>query len=83
MLQVNDDALVFRRWLPQYAQDGTYLDASTALYVVDLTNPDSPALASTLITDALDAWWGNMRTVGDELYVGHYEWVVTSSTRST
>jgi hypothetical protein len=75
VLQVNENALVFRRWLPRYAQDGAYLDSSTALYVVDLTNPDSPSLASTLITDKLDAWWGNMRTVKDKLYVGHYEWV--------
>lgn len=74
-LQVNNDALVFRRWLPQYAKDGTYLDSSTALYVVDLANPDAPSLASTLITDKLDAWWGNMRTVKDKLYVSHYDWV--------
>lgn len=75
VLQVNGDALVFRRWLPQYAKDGTYLDSSTALYVVDLSQPDTPTLASTLITDKLDAWWGNMRTVKDKLYVGHYEWL--------
>jgi hypothetical protein len=74
VLQVGNDALVFRRWLPQYAQDGTYVDSSTALYVVDLSKPDAPSLASTLITDQLDAWWGNMRTVKDKLYVGHYEW---------
>ena len=75
VLQVNSDALVFRRWLPQYAKDGTYVDSSTALYVVDLANPDAPSLASTLITDKLDAWWGNMRTVKDKLYVSHYDWV--------
>ena len=74
VVQVGNDALAFKRWLPQYASDGTYLDAATALYVVDLANPDQPTLASTTITSDLNAWWGNMRAVQDKLYTGHYEW---------
>jgi hypothetical protein len=74
-VQVDGDALVFRRWIPQYASDGTYLDASTQLYVVDLSNPDQPSIASTTITDDTTSWWGNLRAVGSELYASHYEWV--------
>jgi len=74
-VQVGGDALVFRRWIPQYATDGTYLAASTALYVVDLADPDLPSLASTTITDDPTSWWGNLRAVGSELYASHYEWV--------
>ena len=74
VVQVDGDALVFRRWMPQYAQDGTYLDSSTGLYVVDLSKPDQPSLASTTITSDLNGWWGNMRALQDKLYAGHYEW---------
>ncbi len=74
VVQVEGDALVFRRWLPQYA-NGAYVDSLTGLYVVDLSNPDQPTLASTMITNDLTGWWGNMRAVQDKLYAGHYEWV--------
>ncbi len=74
VVQVEGDALVFRRWLPQYA-NGTYVDSLTGLYVVDLSNPDQPSLASTMITNDVNGWWGNMRAVQDKLYTGHYEWM--------
>ncbi len=74
VIQVDGDALVFRRWLPQYAQNGAYEDTLAAMYVVDLSKPDAPTLASTTITNDLTGWWGNMRAVQDKLYVGHYEW---------
>ncbi|HXU74627.1 MAG TPA: beta-propeller domain-containing protein [Polyangia bacterium] len=74
-VQVNDDALAFRRWEPVYDGNGRYVDSNSYLYVVDLANPDSPSVASTLITDDPDAWWGNMRVVGSTLYTTHYEWL--------
>jgi len=30
--------------------------------------------ASTVIVTDSNAWWGNMRAVGDQLFVSHYEW---------
>jgi len=75
IIQVQGDALAFRRWIPQYASNGTYVDSQTALYVVDLANADQPSIASTS-TDALrNGWWGNMRAIKDKLYAGHYEWL--------
>ncbi|MGZ3428576.1 MAG: hypothetical protein ACXVCV_18110, partial [Polyangia bacterium] len=73
-LQVGNDALAFRRWEPVYDGTGRYVDTNSSLFVVDLSNPDAPAVASTLITDDPDGWWGNMRVVGDTLYTTHYEW---------
>ena len=73
-VQVGNDALAFRRWEPIYDANGRYVDTNSSLYVVDLSNPDAPAMASTLITDDPDGWWGNMRVVGDTLYTTHYEW---------
>lgn len=73
-IQVNGDVLAFRRWSPVYTENGKWR-ADQSLYVVDLKNPDSPALASTLITEDENAWWGNMRAVGDKLYTTHYEWI--------
>jgi hypothetical protein len=73
--QVGSDALAFRRWEPVYDANGTYLDANSQLYVVDLANPDAPAIASTVIQTDAEAWWGNLRVVGDTLYTTHYEWV--------
>ena len=69
------DALVFRRWIPQYnGSNGTYIDTQTALYVVDLSNADQPALSSLTTTELQSGWWGNMRAIEDKLYVSHYEW---------
>jgi hypothetical protein len=75
VVQVGKDALAFRRWQPVYDASGTYLDANSELYVVDLANPDAPAIASTVIQTDPEAWWGNLRVVGDILYTSHYEWV--------
>jgi hypothetical protein len=73
--QVDGDALAFRRWEPVYDPNGTYLDANSDLWVVDLSKPDAPSIASVTIVDDPQAWWGNMRVVGNVLYTGHYEWV--------
>ena len=73
-VQVGNDALAFRRWEPIYDGNGRYVDTNSSLFVVDLSNPDAPTVASTLITDDPDGWWGNMRVVGDTLYTTHYEW---------
>jgi hypothetical protein len=68
------DGLAFRRWEPIYDGQGQYVDENSKFYLVDLANPDAPAIASTIITDFGDGWWGNMRMVGDTLWVSHYEW---------
>jgi len=75
VVQVGQDALALRRWEPRYDANGTYLDANSRLYVVDLANPDAPTLASTVIQTDPRAWWGNLRVVGATLYATHYEWV--------
>jgi hypothetical protein len=73
-VQVEGDALAFRRWEPVYDSSGRWLDSNSSLWVVDLANADAPALASVTITDDPDGWWGNMQVVGTTLYTGHYEW---------
>jgi hypothetical protein len=80
IVQVGADALAFRRWYPQYAPEGadgswTYIDSLDSLFVVDLSNPDQPAIASTTVTDDSTTWWGDMHAVGDTLYTTHYEWL--------
>jgi hypothetical protein len=75
VVQVGSDALAFRRWQPIYAPDGKYLDANSALYVVDLSDPDRPRIASVSVQSDPNAWWGNMRVVGNVLYTTHYDWV--------
>jgi hypothetical protein len=82
MVQVGGDKLAFRRWVPQFGPNGEYVDAYQSLWIVDLSNPDSPNLASTVITRDQDGWWGNMRAVGDTLYTTHYEWVQRPTTSS-
>jgi hypothetical protein len=72
--QVGGDVLAFRRWMPQYWPDGNYADALSSLWVVDIANPDSPQIASTVITQDRDGWWGNMMAIGGQLYTTHYEW---------
>lgn len=74
-VQVGGDVLAFRRWEPVYDANGNYLDANSKLYVVDLSNPDRPVLASVTVQTDPDAWWGNMRVVGDTLWTTDYEWV--------
>jgi hypothetical protein len=77
-IQVGGDVLAFRRWVPTYSPSGLQ-EWDQKLYVVDLADADHPELASTLITPAADAWWGNMRAVGDKLYASHYEWITPPS----
>lgn len=79
VVQVGSDVLAFRRWEPVYDGNGRYVDENSWLFVVDLADPDAPAVASTLITDDPDGWWGNMRVVGSTLYTTHYEWFNHSS----
>ncbi len=74
IVQVGGDVLAFRRWMPQYWPNGTYADALSSLWVVDLANPDAPQIASTVITTDKDGWWGNMKAIGNTLYTTHYEW---------
>ncbi len=57
----------------------TLLDANSALWVVDLSNPDAPSTASVSITDDPNGWWGNMQIAANTLYVGHYEWADRST----
>jgi hypothetical protein len=73
-VQVGDDVLAFRRWTPNYWPNGGYSDGYASLWVVDLSNPDEPGLASTVLTRDRDAWWGNMKAVGNTLYTTHYDW---------
>lgn len=79
VVQVGGDKLAFRRWLPQYDTTGKYVDSLESLYVVDASDPDAPSVASTVVTHDKDGWWGNMRSVGDQLYASHYVWEVQSS----
>jgi hypothetical protein len=72
--QVNGSILAFRRWDPIYNPNGRYVDESSDLFIVDLSNPDSPGVASAVITDDPNGWWGNMQVVGDTLYTTHYVW---------
>jgi hypothetical protein len=82
-VQVGSDALAFRRWEPVYDASGNYVDANSYLYVVDLSNADAPQIASVVITNDPDAWWGNMRVVGQKLYTTHYEWFTKPASGGT
>ncbi len=78
VVQVGGDALAFRRWYPQYApgpNGPVYEDDLDALYVVDLSNPDAPAIASLTVTDDLTTWWGNMKAIGNTLYATDFRWM--------
>jgi hypothetical protein len=74
IVQVEGNALAFRRWHPYWYGDARYADAAQDLFVVDLSNPDSPSVGSTAVTDDPNGWWGNMKVVGDKLYTTHYVW---------
>ena len=79
-VQVGGDALAFRRWEPTYdPATGYRVDQNSALWVVDLTDPDAPSTGSVAITDDGSAWWGNLQVAGDALYAVHYEWVDRST----
>jgi hypothetical protein len=75
VVQVQGDALAFRRWYPVYSADGKYEESKHALYVVDLKDAAAPKIASTAITTDPWGWWGNMRVAGNTLYVSHYDWI--------
>jgi hypothetical protein len=78
VVQVEGDALAFRRWSPVYSygpEGAKYEESKHSLFVVDLKNADAPKFASTTVTSDLYGWWGNMRVAGSTLYVSHYEWV--------
>ena len=77
VVQVENNALAFRRWEPQFNSTGNYVGALSDLFIVDLSNPDAPTLASTTITTDPNGWWGNMQVVGNTLYTTHEEWVQT------
>jgi hypothetical protein len=82
-VQVGGDALAFRRWEPIYDPNGYYIDSNSSLWVVDLRNPDAPTMASLVINDDPNAWWGNMQVVGSTLYTGHYEWFEHDTSQSS
>jgi hypothetical protein len=82
IVQVGKDALAFRRWHSYYSPNWQYVHESSDLYVVDLSNPDAPTVASTVITNDPNGWWGNMQVIGNTLYTTHYVWPQTSGTSS-
>ena len=75
VVQVEGNALAFRRvhwtWDPK---TGTSHGNQT-LYVADLANADAPAVSGAKVTEEDDWWWGNVRAVGNTLYTSHYEWL--------
>jgi hypothetical protein len=78
VVQVDGSTLAFRRWSPQYGANGAagpWDDAASDLFVVDLSNPDKPNIASTVITRDPTGWWGDMHVIGSTLYTTHYEWL--------
>jgi hypothetical protein len=75
IVQVEGDALAFRRWNPTYDANGNYVDSDSQLFVVDLSDPDAPHVASTVVETDPQGWWGDMKVVGDTLYTTHYEWI--------
>ncbi|HEY8073890.1 MAG TPA: beta-propeller domain-containing protein [Labilithrix sp.] len=74
-VQVGKDALAFRRVHGEYNQYTGKYTVESNIFIVDLSNPDAPQISSTAVTPDSDDWWGNMRVVGDTLYLSHYEWV--------
>lgn len=73
-VQVEQDALLLRRWEPSFDDNGSRQDWKHRLYVLDLKNPNEPKMASTLVTNDQTGWWGNLRVVGNQVYSTHYEW---------
>ncbi len=74
IVQVGGDALAVRRWHPNYGPQGQYEPASSDLFIVDLSNPDAPALSSVVVNTDWNGWWGDMKVVNNTLYTTHYEW---------
>ncbi|MBX3197001.1 MAG: beta-propeller domain-containing protein [Labilithrix sp.] len=73
VVQVGGSALAFRRMPGTTDDSAAGREEARKLYVVDLSDPDRPSLASTLVAPEDDTWWGNVRVVGDALYATHYE----------
>lgn len=88
-VQVEGDALAFRRWIPTYynpsAPDaGAAVDVNqSGLFIVDLKNPSAPKVASTIITDDPYGWWGSLKSVGNQLYTSSYEWFARPDTNGS
>jgi hypothetical protein len=74
VVQVGTNTIAFRRWHPNYGPNGQFVADSDALWIVDLSNPDAPGIASVVVTSDTNGWWGNMKVVGTTLYTQHYEW---------
>ena len=75
---VGDSTLFFRRYVYHYdalTNQGSYEQKA---YVVNAANADAPAVASTIINNDPNGWWGNTRVVGSTVYTTHSEWVNTS-----
>jgi hypothetical protein len=83
VVQVEGDALAFRRWAPIYDASGTYIDSNSDLWIADLSAPDAPTLGSVSIVNDARAWWGNLQVAGNVLYSGHYEWQDASTQSGT
>ena len=67
--------LAVRRWHPNYGPaPPVSASRSSDLFVVDLSNPDAPAVSSVVVTTDWNGWWGDMKVVNDTLYTTHYEW---------
>jgi hypothetical protein len=75
VVQVGGDTLAFRRIQSSYNPMTGRSTFSQELTIVDLHNPDAPAITTTQITPDPDSWWGNIRVVGNTLYTSHWEWI--------
>jgi hypothetical protein len=84
VVQVNGTTLAFHRYNYYYYPFYDCLDCgrpaaqpganTQKLYVVDLANPDSPRLASTVSLDGANWAWG-LKASGDMLYLSEYQTV--------
>ena len=81
VVQVGKDVLALRRWAPKYDSNGNYTISDSQLYIVDLADPDAPRLSSVVMQVDPQAWWGNLKVVGDTLYTTHYEWIDAPNTQ--
>lgn len=71
-VQAAPDAIAFRRW----TTGGAGRDpARSALYLVDLRDPDAPALSAAAVADPGQGWWGNLLVSGGSLWASEYLWV--------
>ncbi|MBX3215013.1 MAG: beta-propeller domain-containing protein [Labilithrix sp.] len=73
VVQVGGSALAFRPMPGTTDDSAAGREEARKLYVVDLSDPDRPSLASTFVAPDDDTWWGNVRVVGGALYATHYE----------